>query len=143
MKDDKGRTLVRREFVRVPVAIPVDVRCPSKNLCQSPDGWVPARMIEIGGGGARIRVEAELTTGDVLAVRFGLPDTDAEMRLYGRVVNVTSGVGSGLCVKFVGISEKQRKFILQYAFREQIRAAKKAEDAESAHGGPDGTTDNR
>jgi hypothetical protein len=144
MEDRKRRTLVQREFVRVPVAIPIEVRCPSKNLCNSPEGWVTGQMIEIGGGGARISVGAGLEMGDVLAVRFRLPDTRNEMKLYGRIVNVTSDVQCLLCLKFVGISEDQRRTILQYAFREQIRIAKgdEAGAARSPGGGRDGSTDN-
>jgi hypothetical protein len=101
-------------------------------------------MIEIGGGGARIHVAAGLETGDVLAVRFALPDTNDEMKLYGRIVNTTRDGQSLLCLKFVGISEDQRRTILQYAFREQIRIAKKDEvgGAPSPGGGRDGSADN-
>jgi c-di-GMP-binding flagellar brake protein YcgR len=142
MKDIERHYLVQREFVRVPVAIPVEVKCPSKNLGISAEGWVRGLMIEIGGGGARIRVSADLVVGEVLAVRFDMPDTDAEIRLYGRIVDVTDDGANGLCEKFVGISEDQRKTILQYAFREQIRRAKREEGAASSSGGSDGTADN-
>jgi c-di-GMP-binding flagellar brake protein YcgR len=143
MKDEEKHSGNRREFLRVRVSIPVQVMCPTKKLGGAVGEWLPARMMEIGGGGVRISACSNLEAGDVLAVRFALPDKDADMKLYGRIVAVC-GVGRGLCVKFVGISEKQRKAILQYAFREQIRIAKKveAESGAAQVGGSEGEIDN-
>jgi len=143
MKDEEKHSGPRREFLRVHVSIPVQVMCPTKKLDGTVGGWLPVRMMEIGGGGVRISACPNLETGDVLAVRFALPDKDADMKLYGRIVAVC-GAGKGLCVKFVGISDEQRKAILQYAFREQIRIAKneEAEAGAAQVGGSEGEIDN-
>jgi c-di-GMP-binding flagellar brake protein YcgR len=135
MTDSKKGTSARREFMRITTSIAVHMICLPKDG-RVPDGaWVEGEMLEIGGGGARIEAPVDLESGDVLCIRFTLPDTEHEVRVYGRVVN-TSGSGRirQLCVKFVKMSQGERRMILQYAFREQIRRARAVVEAYPAGG---------
>lgn len=87
-------------------------------------GWVEGSVVEIGGDGVRIVTAEEFEVGDLVCLAFLVPDTEEEMRLYGRVMAASSGVGStDLRATFIGIAESERGAILRYAYREQIRAA--------------------
>ncbi len=114
-----------RQFFRIPVDIPISLMRVSRSG-EVPDGtWTDAKVTEIGAGGLRIRVDEDVETGDILFLRLTIPDTLEQTRSYARVVGVTRG--GEICTKFVGISECERKKIIQYGFREQIRRRKMLE----------------
>jgi len=99
------------------------------------DGHLPEMMVmegeilEIGGSGAKIVTTEVFETGDLVCLTFMIPDTQEEMRLYGRVV-LASRVPdvTHLRTTFIGISEKERGALLRYAYRQQIRAAMESKE---------------
>ncbi len=91
--------------------------------------WMEGQVVEIGGSGARIVTTEEFETGDLACVAFLMPDTQEEMRLYARVVEVLREPGlTHLRTTFIGISEKERGALLRHAYRQQIRAAMEAKE---------------
>jgi c-di-GMP-binding flagellar brake protein YcgR len=139
MEDHDRACYKAREFLRIPTAIPVEVVCLGKDGHISEDLWTKAEMWEIGGGGAKIVAPVDLTVNDSICLRFAIPDTDENLKIYGRVVGVMDRDRSGqefkytriACVKFVGFSEADRGKVLTYAFREQIRRAREKMRSES------------
>jgi hypothetical protein len=137
---DRDRTCYKqREFIRIPTALPVEIVCLGHEG-QIPEGlWVEAEMWEIGGGGAKVVAPVAVSVNDSICLRFRIPDTGEEMKIYGRVVGVVDRDRSGkeykytriACVKFVGFSESDRGKVLTFAFREQIRRAREKMRAES------------
>ena len=126
MKDKGGRRIVEREFVRVPTSIETRMVIVGPGGVIPHEGWVRGEIVEIGGGGARIRMAFDGGVGDVVSVRFHFPDTGDDMTLSGRVVSAWEEEGLvKVCVKCVGASEDETKRLLTYAFREQIREAKR------------------
>jgi c-di-GMP-binding flagellar brake protein YcgR len=124
--DDGKREIVEREFVRVPTSIETRLVVVSPDGVIPHDGWVKGEIVEIGGGGARVLMPFEGSVGDAVSVRFIFPDTEEEMTVSGRVVNAWEENGlTKVCIKFVGVSEEETKHLLTYAFREQIREAKR------------------
>jgi hypothetical protein len=120
------REIVEREFVRVPTSIDTRLVIVSPEGLIPHDGWVKGEIVEIGGGGARIRLAFQGKVGDAVSVRFLFPDTGEEMMMAGRVVNAWKDSGlTKVCVKFVGVCEEETKRLLTYAFREQIRESKR------------------
>lgn len=112
----------RRQFFRIPVEIPVNLMRISRSG-QVPDGvWAEAVVTEIGAGGLRLRVDKDIENGDILCLNLKIPDTLEVTKSYARVVGKTRD--GEICIKFVGLSESQRKKIIQYGFREQIRRRK-------------------
>jgi hypothetical protein len=119
------REIVNREFVRVPTSIE------TRLVIVNPDGLVKGEIVEIGGGGARIRLAFDGQVGDAVSVRFLFPDTEEQMTVSGRVVNAWEEDGlTKVCVKFVGVCDEETKRLLTYAFREQIREAKRQNASE-------------
>jgi hypothetical protein len=129
--NEKGeRELVSRAFVRVPTSIETRLVIVDPSGLIPHDGWVKGEIVEIGGGGARIRLAFEGKVGDAVSVRFLFPDTGEEMTASGRVVNAWQEGGlTKVCVKFVGVCEEETKRLLTYAFREQIRESKRQRTA--------------
>jgi len=121
-----------REFIRIPTDIKAEMVCVSQEGRISEDLWGEVEMWEIGGGGVKIVAETDLSVDDSICLRFTIPDTDEQIKVYGRIVEVVDKDGSGnkfkytriACVKFVGLSEADRGRVLTYAFREQIRRAR-------------------
>ena len=150
---DRDKTCYKtREFMRIPTAIRVEIVCLNKDGQISDHLWTEAEMWEIGGGGAKIVAPIELSVHDSICLRFTIPDTDEDMKIYGRVVGVMDRDRSGqefkytriACVKFVGFSEADRGKVLTYAFREQIRRARekmRSESVLSTEGDPDESGD--
>jgi hypothetical protein len=134
---DKGeRELVDREFVRVPTSIETRLVIVDPSGLIPHDGWVKGEIVEIGGGGARIRLAFKGKVGDAVSVRFLFPDTEEEMTMSGRVVNAWQEEGlTKVCVKFVGVCEEETKHLLTYAFREQIRESKRQKTTEPPEAG--------
>ncbi len=115
----------RREFVRVSTAIEADVVLLSKDGRRPHGGSLTSRMVEIGGGGARLQIPSQAEVGNIVTVHFRIPDTDEKMELSGRVVEVVEEDGvPTICVKFVGMKHEERATLLRYVFREQIRQAR-------------------
>jgi c-di-GMP-binding flagellar brake protein YcgR len=139
MADDDRACYKTREFLRIPTALKVEMVCLNQEGRISDDLWTDAEMWEIGGGGAKIVASVEVSVNDSICLRFTIPDTDEEMKVYGRVVSVVDRDRSGTpykytkiaCVKFVGFSETDRGKVLSYAFREQIRRAREKMRSES------------
>ena len=126
MSEEDKREIVLREFVRVPTSIDTRLVIVNPEGLIPHDGWVKGEIVEIGGGGARIRLAFDGKVGDAVSVRFLFPDTGEEMTMSGRVVNAWEEEGlTRVCVKFVGVCEEETKRLLTYAFREQIRESKK------------------
>ena len=141
---DGDRTCYKtREFLRIPTAIRVEMVCLNPEGKVSEDLWTEAEMWEIGGGGAKIVASVDVSVDDSICLRFTIPDTEEDMKIYGRVVGVVDKDRSGnpykytkiACVKFVGFSESDRGKVLTFAFREQIRRAREKMRSESSlHG---------
>ena len=126
MNEKDEREIVIREFVRVPTSIETRLVIVNPDGLIPHDGWVKGEIVEIGGGGARIRLAFDGKVGDAVSVRFLFPDTGEEMTMSGRVVNAWEEEGlTKVCVKFVGVCDEETKRLLTYAFREQIREAKR------------------
>jgi len=126
MEEKSEREPVDREFVRVPTSIETRLVLVDPSGLIPHDGWVKGEIVEIGGGGARIRLAFKGEVGDAVSVRFLFPDTEEEMTMSGRVVNAWREEGlTKVCVKFVGVCEEETKRLLTYAFREQIRESKR------------------
>lgn len=114
-----------RQFFRIQVDLPVTLMRISRSG-DVPDGtWIDGQVTEIGAGGLRIQVDEPIDIGDILCLKLIIPDTFEETKSYARVVGKTRG--GEICAKFVGLSESQRKKIIQYGFREQIRRRKMLE----------------
>lgn len=125
MSEEKRENVIR-EFVRVPTSIETRLVIVNPDGVIPHDGWVKGEIVEIGGGGARIRLAFDGQVGDAVSVRFLFPDTEEHMTVSGRVVNAWEEEGlTKVCVKFVGVSDEETKRLLTYAFREQIREAKR------------------
>jgi c-di-GMP-binding flagellar brake protein YcgR len=139
MADHDRACYKSREFLRIPTALRVEMVCLNQEGRISDDLWTDAEMWEIGGGGAKIVASVDVSVNDSICLRFTIPDTDEEMKVYGRVVGVVDRDRSGTpykytkiaCVKFVGFSEADRGKVLSYAFREQIRRAREKMRSES------------
>ena len=126
MREKDEKEIVVREFVRVPTSIETRLVIVNPDGIIPHDGWVKGEIVEIGGGGARIRLPFNGRIGDAVSVRFLFPDTGEDMTMSGRVVNAWEEEGLvKVCVKFVGVSEAETKRLLTYSFREQIREAKR------------------
>lgn len=125
MSEEKRENVIR-EFVRVPTSIETRLVIVNPDGVIPHDGWVKGEIVEIGGGGARIRLAFDGRVGDAVSVRFLFPDTEEHMTVSGRVVNAWEEEGlTKVCVKFVGVSDEETKRLLTYSFREQIREAKR------------------
>jgi hypothetical protein len=139
MADNEPTCYKTREFLRIPTAIKVEMVRLGREGQMADDLWTEAEMWEIGGGGAKIVAPIEISVNDSICIRFTIPDTDEEMKLYGRVVGVVDKDRSGTpykytkiaCIKFVGFSENDRGKVLTFAFREQIRRAREKMRSES------------
>jgi hypothetical protein len=139
MAENEPACYKAREFLRIPAAIRVEMVCLNHEGQIPEDLWTEAEMWEIGGGGAKIVAPIEISVDDSICIRFVIPDTDEEMKVYGRVVGLVDKDRSGhpykytkiACVKFVGFSESDRGKVLTYAFREQIRRAREKMRSES------------
>jgi hypothetical protein len=126
MDEKNEREIIEREFVRVPTFIETRIVVVNPDGAIPHGGWVKGEIVEIGGGGARIRLAFEGEVGDAVSVRFLFPDTEEEMTMSGRIVNAWDEEGlTKVCVKFVGACDDDTKRLLTYAFREQIREAKR------------------
>jgi len=131
MSEEDKREIVVREFVRVPTSIETRLVIVNPKGLIPHDGWVRGEIVELGGGGARIRLAFNGKVGDAVSVRFLFPDTEEEMTMSGRVVNAWDENGLiKVCVKFVGVCEEETKRLLTYAFREQIRESKRQDVSE-------------
>ena len=129
MDERKGN---RREFLRLRLDLPVELIRIAREGSVPEGTWTEGQMVEIGGGGAALLSPIEIRQGDVLCMRFAIPDTLEEIKAYARVVDVCK-VSQEVCVKFVELSEIERGKILRYAFREQIRRFK---DSAMSHSNP-------
>lgn len=139
MVDNEPTCYKAREFLRIPTAIRVEMVCLNHEGQISDELWTEAEMWEIGGGGAKIVAPVDISPDDSICIRFTVPDTDEEMKIYGRVVAVVDKDSSGkaykytkiACIKFVGLSENDRGKVVTFAFREQIRRAREKMRSES------------
>ena len=82
MSEDDRREIVVREFVRVPTSIDTRLVIVNPEGLIPHDGWVKGEIVEIGGGGARIRLAFDGKVGDAVSVRFLFPDTYPYRRLF-------------------------------------------------------------
>ncbi len=140
MTETDPKIMNRRAFLRV------DSSLSCKLVCLMPDGglpvegWVDAEVIEIGGGGARVRTDLPVEAGCVLSLRFSMPEDGTSLRLSARIVNISGdGPIKEMCVKFVGISEQDRALLVRHVFSEQIRQARGQSSDQAYH--EDGQTD--
>jgi hypothetical protein len=137
---DRERTCYKvREFLRIPTALKVEAVCLNHEGRIPDDLWTEAEMWEIGGGGAKIVAPIEIHVDDSICIRFTIPDTEEEMKVYGRVVAVLDKDRYGnaykytkiACIKFVGFTESDRTKVMSYAFREQMKRAREKMRSES------------
>jgi c-di-GMP-binding flagellar brake protein YcgR len=120
---------VRREFFRIDVSIPIEIVCMDGDGRIAHNSWLPATVVELGGGGARLAVPFIVATGDSLCMRFSIPDTEDKVEVYARVVELFEDDGTHLaCVKFVGLTDDQQKLLISFTYREQLRAGQDAGD---------------
>ena len=111
----------QREVVRVACSIPVEVVCVTRDGLAITDAWTAGRIISLGSKGVGAQVAIDAAEGDIVCLRFALPDSEEQMNPYGRVVGASDG---RISVKFVGLSLEESAKLLRYAFRQQIRLAK-------------------
>jgi c-di-GMP-binding flagellar brake protein YcgR len=111
----------QREFMRIPVSIEAEVIVVSPDGTPDPELWAANRILEIGGGGLRLEEARGARMGSVLSIRFALPDSGENLKVYGRVVDTGE---SGVSVKFVGMSQAEQAALIRFCFREQIRGAR-------------------
>jgi len=123
MADSPQTYRKQREITRVACDIPVEAVCVTREGLAVTDDWTAARIVDLGSGGVGIQGALGAGVGDVVCLRFTMPDTEEWMTLYGRVVAAFDGSTS---VKFVGLSHEEAARLLRYTFRQQIRLAKHA-----------------
>ena len=77
----QGSHAQQRRHVRVEIALPVTLIVPGLELV------VPARSLDLGGGGMRVSTRADLPAGQHVVLRFSLPgDEGRQLLVRGRVV---------------------------------------------------------
>jgi hypothetical protein len=125
MSEIDSKSVNRRAFLRVPSAMPCKLICLMPDGSLPEEGWVDAEIVEIGGGGARIRTELTVRMGCVLSIRLPLPDTGRTIKLLARVVGATNRAPARqVAVKFVGLSEGDRGLLIRHVFATQISMTK-------------------
>jgi Flagellar Assembly Protein A beta solenoid domain/PilZ domain len=130
---ESPRTYPReREAVRVKCSISAEAVCVTRDGLAITEDWTTGRLTSLCSGGACFEAAIGAADGDVVCLRFSMPDTEEQMNLYGRVVNASGGAVS---IKFVGLSLEESAKLLRYAFRQQIRIAKNQADP-AEQGGP-------
>jgi hypothetical protein len=104
MADDEKACYKTREFLRIPTAIRVEMVCLDQDGRIPGDLWAEAEMWEIGGGGAKIVAPFEVSVDDSICLRFAIPDTEEDMKIYGRIVGVMDRDRSGKEFKYTKIA---------------------------------------
>lgn len=125
MNESDQKVRQQRAFVRVKICLPCEVVCLMPDGALHGDGWTDAEIVEIGGGGARVKTALPVDADCVLSLRLVLPDDCTVLRVSARVVHVAGGGPiKDICLKFVGLSERDRALLIKHVFSEQIRKAK-------------------
>ncbi|MGC8485396.1 MAG: PilZ domain-containing protein [Candidatus Baltobacteraceae bacterium] len=77
----QGSHAQQRRHARVEIALPVTLIVPGLELV------VPARSLDLGGGGMRVSTRADLPAGQHVVLRFSLPgNEERQLLVRGRVV---------------------------------------------------------
>lgn len=124
----------RREFVRVPVMLDAQIACNPATADTSADEWVTVVASDISGGGAGLfiwnkDVPVWLAAGRRIQVAMPIGPDGSTVKVMGQVMRLekpeagpTDGVNVG--VRFMDISESERRVIIRFVFdrqRELIR----------------------
>ena len=131
----------RREFVRVPVMFDAQIACNPATQDASADEWVTVVASDISGGGIGLFIWNKDVPAWLLArrrIRVAMPigQDGSTVKVMGQVVRLekpdegpTDGVNVG--VKFIEISESERRVIIRFVFdrqRELIRKSAQRSD---------------
>lgn len=129
-RDDVSR-LQRRELLRVPMDLPLSIRplpileeqVEGLNAVQGP--WLPARTLDLGGGGVALLTDLPLSVGD--QVEMKLPLDDAPLVVTGQVVRrrperlVGVKILQGWGIRFVDLDPRDQDRIIRFLFAYQVR----------------------
>lgn len=130
---DKVERIQRRRFVRVPVIQYVNISKVEPNLsmlriemmAKNKEIASKATLIDLSGGGLRLKVDSDINIGDMLVVI--LPLTTREVILKGKVVRVEiDDEKRRICgIDFIELSESVRDLIIRYIFEIMRQQRKK------------------
>jgi c-di-GMP-binding flagellar brake protein YcgR len=124
---DNGETTYRRRYVRVDVALPVSYTRESGEAAKL------GSSSDLGGGGVRLATDEDLPLGDVLLLRFRLPNVQRELIARGRIVlsfynSQNEQFFHGIA--FTQIDPRDQEEIIRYVAGEVQRLALEGEPAE-------------
>ncbi|HON42662.1 MAG TPA: PilZ domain-containing protein [Bacillota bacterium] len=126
----------RREFVRVPVMFDAQIACNPATQDASADEWVTVVASDISGGGIGLFIWNKDVPAWLLArrrIRVAMPigQDGSTVKVMGQVVRLekpdegpTDGVNVG--VKFIEISESERRVIIRFVFDRQRELIRKS-----------------
>ena len=128
MSETDPKVKQQRAFVRVKLYMPCELVCLMPDGGLHGEGWADAELVEIGGGGARVKTDLPVNTDCILNLRLVLPDDCTLLRTSARVVHIIGDEPmKEICLKFVGLSERDRASLIKHVFSEQIRKARSEE----------------
>jgi len=131
----------RREFVRVPVVLDAQIACNPVMRGESTDEWATVTAIDISGGGVGLfvwnkDVPVWLSAGQRIWIALPIGPDGSTVKVMGQVVRLekpeegpSDGVNVG--VRFMEISEGERRVIIRFVFdrqRELIRKSAQRSD---------------
>ena len=118
-----------REFFRVPVILPARIRplVQESEKTQANVPWAKATLRDISGGGCLVVSALALQRDESVELEFTLEEQPLRV---AAVVKRAEPLDDGsdrwaLGLEFVGISERERRHIIRFAFRRQIDLHKK------------------
>jgi c-di-GMP-binding flagellar brake protein YcgR len=115
----------RRKFVRVPIICTIQYSKIGKNTASKP---LSAIMVDLSGGGMRIKLKDELAYGDIINVY--IPLGKEQVQIKGEIVRIEAeqDIKRNICgVSFMDLEERVREKLIRYIFqvmRDQMKKGK-------------------
>ena len=124
---NNGEETYRRRYVRVDVTLPVSY------TRESSDAAKLGSSSDLGGGGIRLATDEDLPLGEVLLLRFRLPNVERELIARGRIVlsfynSQNERFFHGMA--FTQIDPRDQDEIIRYVAGEVQRLANEVEPAQ-------------
>jgi c-di-GMP-binding flagellar brake protein YcgR len=115
----KTKKIQRRNFVRVPVNLPLDFAIDGQS---EKEEFKKVLIRDLSGGGAQFISKTRLVKGDILKIRLFLPQKTIEckakvMWVYTEKIDKRERYLVG--IKYLDISEKTQDQIIEYVFQRQ------------------------
>lgn len=121
----KMKRIQQRKDVRVPCQLDVQLWELKEGTESIERGPLSCLAVDISAGGLKLHSSERLNENREIVMNFDLPLIDKSLEtIFGRVIRVfDEKVGDQFvsAVKFSGLLDDQREFIIQYAFRRQIK----------------------